>query len=65
MSSCCKGICETNREKISFVAFRQVRYELGMRACYKCRLAWRTDQKFCHCCHTQMRFKRRGKNNFE
>ena len=65
LSSYCSGHCEINREAIDFVGFRQVRYEQGMRACYKCQLAWITNQKFCHCCKSQMRFKRRAKKSYE
>ncbi len=63
MSSYCQGLCETNRERIDFVEFRQVRYKQGMRSCYKCRLAWTTNQKFCHCCKSQMRINKRAKKN--
>ena len=61
MSSCCQGLCETNREGIDFVSYRQVRYEKGMRSCYKCQLAWETNQVYCHCCHSKLRIKRRNK----
>jgi hypothetical protein len=57
----CQGLCETNREGIQFVIIDHVRYGLGMRACKKCEKAWITNQKFCHCCRTQLRIKRRQK----
>jgi len=62
MSSMCKGLCVTNREGIEFVIIDQVRYAKGMRSCSKCEKAWVTNQKFCHCCNSMMRYKRRIKN---
>ena len=61
MSVSCRGDCDTNREGIKFVEFRQVRYSEGMGSCYKCRKAWHTNQRLCHCCHSKIRYKRRNK----
>jgi len=54
LSSLCNGFCDTNREGFEFVTLKQVRYDLHMRACVKCNLAWVTSQKFCHCCKSKM-----------
>ncbi|MGY5150359.1 MAG: hypothetical protein ACW9W3_09875 [Candidatus Nitrosopumilus sp. bin_68KS] len=62
MSSMCRGECETNREGIHFVAIRQVRYDKGMGSCIKCQKAWTTNQRYCHCCKSKMRYNRRDKN---
>ena len=63
MGKVCCGECIINHDEINFVGFRQVRYGNGMRSCYICQKAWVTNQKFCHCCKTMMRYKRRAKKN--
>ena len=59
----CKGICEINRENISFVDLRLVRYNLGMKACKVCEKSWKTKSRFCHCCKNKLRGKKRDKND--
>lgn len=61
MSVSCRGECEINHEGINYVGFKQVRYNQGMRACYKCQKAWYTNDTSCGCCHSKLRIKRRSK----
>ena len=61
MSCFCNGVCETNRECITFYRVRRVRYDLGMKWCKKCEKSWQTDDIRCHCCSNLLRGSRRQK----